>query len=173
MTDILMCGSRHWNEHNIAPMLQVILTLPEGTRVVSGGARGADTVAHVLADVDDVVTSVQVFADWNKYGRKAGPIRNRKMYNDHTIDAVFAYHDSIVQSKGTLDMVQYAMMKECSYVFIFDTNGKCYFKHRASEPIAWIEDELCPKLNYIGWDTCGNIYECADRTLITLDELAL
>lgn len=156
---ILICGDRHWNEQNIAPMLPIIESLPDDSTVISGGAPGADTTAHILADVADHCSSIQVFADWSKYGRKAGPIRNRKQYDDHVPVAVFAFHDTVCESKGTKDMLMYAISQKCPYVYCFDGEGRCYLRKFHGPKIEWIEQTLEPQITYVGYDTCGNIYE--------------
>lgn len=43
--------------------------------IVSGGARGADTLAKNYAN-DRKIPLEEIHADWNTYGKKAGPIRN-------------------------------------------------------------------------------------------------
>ena len=44
-------------------------------------------------------------ADWKKYGRAAGPIRNLQMLDNGKPDICYAFHDCIEKSKGTKDMV--------------------------------------------------------------------
>jgi len=44
-------------------------------------------------------------ADWEKYGKASGPIRNRKMFKLGQPDLVLAFHNDIYKSKGTNDMV--------------------------------------------------------------------
>ena len=43
-------------------------------------------------------------ADWNQYGRAAGPIRNSLMA-DMGPDIVLAFHRNILASSGTRDMI--------------------------------------------------------------------
>jgi hypothetical protein len=51
--------------------------LRDATEIFHGGARGVDSVAH---DLFDGVLPIRRFpAEWTKYGRAAGPIRNRQM----------------------------------------------------------------------------------------------
>ena len=46
--------------------------------IVSGGARGVDSLAERLANEEGFI--LKVFpADWNQHGKSAGPIRNRQM----------------------------------------------------------------------------------------------
>lgn len=47
-------------------------------------------------------------ADWDKYGRSAGPIRNGEMLKQGKPDLVVAFHDDIENSKETKDMVRQA-----------------------------------------------------------------
>lgn len=46
--------------------------------IVSGGARGVDSLAERLANEETFLKKIFP-ADWNKYGKSAGPIRNRQM----------------------------------------------------------------------------------------------
>lgn len=68
--------------------------------VVSGGARGIDTLAIMWAVKKHLPMKVFV-ADWNKYGKSAGAIRNKEMaeYADYLI----AIWDG--ESKGTKNMI--------------------------------------------------------------------
>lgn len=50
----------------------------EITEVVSGGARGADTLGELWAEANRVPVK-QFPADWKTHGRSAGPIRNSDM----------------------------------------------------------------------------------------------
>lgn len=46
------------------------------------------------------------------HGKSAGPIRNRKMIDEHEPDFVLAFHDDLEgESKGTKDCVAYAKSK--------------------------------------------------------------
>lgn len=54
------------------------------TEIVSGGAKGADAFGEEMADLLDI--KLKIFpANWDKYGERAGPLRNREMasYTDY------------------------------------------------------------------------------------------
>lgn len=51
----------------------------ENTVIVSGGARGVDSIAEKYADINNL-EKVIMPADWNKYGKRAGYIRNDAMH---------------------------------------------------------------------------------------------
>ena len=72
------------------------------TEVVCGGARGADEWGKQWAGNLDI--PIKMFlADWDKYGKAAGPIRNQQMgdYADALI--VFIYNNS----RGSQNMLDY------------------------------------------------------------------
>src|SRR6187551_1734503 len=71
------------------------------TEVVSGGAWGADYLGEVWAEGNGLPI-MRFPADWDKYGRAAGPIRNRKMA-EHA-DAVVL----LPGGKGTASMAKEA-----------------------------------------------------------------
>ena len=76
------------------------------TEVVSGGVRGVDKLGEQYAK--DYELRLKVFpADWNKYGNRAGPIRNEQM-GDYA-DALIAVWDG--KSHGTKHMIEYAKKK--------------------------------------------------------------
>jgi hypothetical protein len=76
-------------------------------QVVHGAAKGADTIAGEIAEEMDIV--VRTFpADWKKWGKAAGPIRNQEMLMEGKPDMVLAFHNNIDASKGTKHMVQIA-----------------------------------------------------------------
>jgi hypothetical protein len=51
-------------------------------------------------------------ADWEKYGKAAGPIRNAEMIRRHPdLELVLAFHDNLAISRGTRDMVVLADKK--------------------------------------------------------------
>lgn len=71
--------------------------------VVSGCARGADENGEMYASLFGI--PVRKFpAYWNKYGRSAGPIRNKKMAE--YADALIAVWDG--ESRGTENMINEA-----------------------------------------------------------------
>lgn len=68
--------------------------------VISGGARGADALAARFASCHDIPLIV-LRADWDKHGKKAGPMRNSEIVAQ--ADAVAAFWDG--HSAGTRDTI--------------------------------------------------------------------
>lgn len=108
---VLICGDRYWKD--IKTIEKLISSLHPDTRVISGGARGADTIAENLRK--EYGLEGEVFdAKWDRYGRAAGPIRNEKMIDEHP-DLVVAFHDNISKSKGTIDTLRKARRRGIPY----------------------------------------------------------
>ena len=72
-------------------------------RIVSGGAKGTDTLARRYANIYNYPIRVY-YPDWDKYGKAAGPIRNRYIVNDS--DVILAFWD--YQSPGTKSSINFA-----------------------------------------------------------------
>lgn len=78
----------------------------EDVIIVSGHAKGADTLGERYAQERGLACE-QYPADWERYGRGAGPIRNEQMAN--VANALIAFWDG--QSRGTANMINLAMSK--------------------------------------------------------------
>lgn len=102
---ILICGSRHFNDYEKLKK-EVLNILPEGDYldavVISGHARGADSLGERLAEEMGWLLKVYP-ADWDTYGRRAGPIRNSQMLKEGQPDIVVAFRAP--NSRGTQNMI--------------------------------------------------------------------
>jgi hypothetical protein len=109
LVKVLVCGSRDWS--NWAVMQKRLAALPPESVLVHGACRGADLMADWLAKYRLHLKVKPYPASWRAYGRGAGPIRNRKMYDAEKPALVLAFHAdlSLTTSKGTRDMVEYAI----------------------------------------------------------------
>lgn len=74
--------------------------------IVSGGARGVDTIAEEYADKNNI-QKIIFPAEWSTYGKQAGFIRNYKIV-DHA-DHVLAFWNGV--SKGTNHTIELAKHK--------------------------------------------------------------
>jgi hypothetical protein len=101
---VLVCGSREWSD--VETMEARLSLLPQGTEIIHGGCCGADVLASVLATRFGFKTRAFP-ADWGKYGRSAGPIRNRQMLDERP-SLVLAFHRNLSRSMGTADTVREA-----------------------------------------------------------------
>lgn len=92
---LAIIGSRDFKDYE---KLSSILTPHKDKikKVVSGGARGADKLGEVWAIENNIETEIFI-PDWNKYGKKAGFIRNEDIIKNST--HVIAFWDG--ESRGT------------------------------------------------------------------------
>jgi hypothetical protein len=103
---VLVCGGRGWTDE-LSVHAELCRLRREGfTRVVHGGARGADTMAGNSARLLGF-SVVEVPAQWHRYGKPAGMIRNAEMLR-HEPELVVAFHANLRQSRGTGHMVRLA-----------------------------------------------------------------
>jgi hypothetical protein len=103
---VLVCGSRTFEDEQMVRIVLDGMYHEHGTlTVIEGGARGADRFAGEWADKRILADHVQVPAQWEEYGKAAGPIRNQAML-DYGPELVLAFVDKpLLESRGTLDMV--------------------------------------------------------------------
>lgn len=112
----IIAGSRTASIKDVIDALELCPFTTEITEVISGCARGADSYGEMLAEEFDV--PIKRFpAEWEKYGRGAGHIRNSQMLEYS--DSLIAVWDG--KSKGTQDMIHRSQKKGIP-VFIFMIN---------------------------------------------------
>lgn len=96
---IIIAGSRTFNDHDfIVGCLEK--TEFDITEIVSGCAKGVDTVAIQIGEVLDIPVA-KFPADWETYGRRAGPVRNSEM--GKYADGGIVIWDG--KSKGSANMI--------------------------------------------------------------------
>lgn len=103
---LIVSGDRNWTDRE---KIRKVLTEfnPQTTLLVEGGARGADRLARQEGRKLGFKV-ITVDADWHKYGKAAGAVRNRVMYNTYKPHGILAFHSNISESKGTKDMIEVA-----------------------------------------------------------------
>lgn len=101
---VIVCGSRRF--HDRKRIADRLFHLPprDDTIVVHGNAQGADRIAGQEAEKLGLRVEVHP-ADWERYGKRAGPIRNEEMAGLGA-DLCIAFWDE--RSKGTLHMIRTA-----------------------------------------------------------------
>jgi hypothetical protein len=94
-------GFRDW--FKLDKVLAKINSTKTITLIISGGAFGADRLAEQWAKDHNIETLI-FKPDWNKYGKRAGIIRNADIINNS--DAVVAFWDE--KSPGTKNSIDRA-----------------------------------------------------------------
>ena len=99
---VLVTGDRDWTD--LVVILDRLSELPSGTVIIHGACRGADKLAGEAAQLLGF-SIIEYPAEWGKYGRAAGPIRNRQMLEEGQPNLVLGFHDNISESKGTKNVL--------------------------------------------------------------------
>jgi predicted Rossmann-fold nucleotide-binding protein len=101
---VLVCGGRDYDDREqLYAALDKLHAKHRFSIVIAGGAKGADTLARDWAKLREVPVKVYVAA-WERFGPKAGPIRNQRMLEKGKPDLVIAFPGG----HGTADMVEKA-----------------------------------------------------------------
>lgn len=111
---IIVAGSRDFDDYNMLSSvldeyLETAGISAEKIKIISGRAKGADCLGERYA-VERGIQIIGFPADWKKYGRAAGPVRNKQMAefaaSNGNKGVLFAFWNGI--SKGTKNMISLA-----------------------------------------------------------------
>ena len=101
---VIIAGSRTYNNYNEAKnYLDKAFSNKKPTSIICGMARGADMLGYRYAKENNIPV-LEYPAEWFKYGKSAGYIRNSNMATN--ADALIAFWDG--KSKGTKNMIEIA-----------------------------------------------------------------
>lgn len=101
---VLVCGGRDYvDEGTLSSVLDQAHAANPIALLIHGACAGADMLAEMWAGRAGVKTA-PFPADWDAYGKSAGPIRNRKMLDEGKPHLVIAFPGG----RGTRNMVEQA-----------------------------------------------------------------
>jgi hypothetical protein len=101
---LLGSGNRNWTDY-----VAILTALGECrknhlvTKIIHGNARGADTYIEAASQILKIPTKPYP-ADWEQYGRAAGPIRNAQMLFEGRPDMMVAFASDFQTWSGTVHM---------------------------------------------------------------------
>lgn len=106
---IVIAGCRDYNNYNEAKKYidECISDIKKDNTIIilSGGSNGADKIGERYAKENGF--QIELFlADWKRFGKSAGPKRNKLMAE--ATDYVICFWDG--KSRGTKSMIEYAKM---------------------------------------------------------------
>jgi hypothetical protein len=100
---VLVCGGRNYSDYTcMSVFLQNYLSKED--ILIHGKSRGADSLSEIVrTDLygKDESKVIRFPADWERYRKRAGFIRNQQMLDEGKPDLVLAFPGG----SGTLDMV--------------------------------------------------------------------
>lgn len=94
MTIYAIVGTRTFNDY--VKLCNTIGHITDIDYIVSGGATGTDTLAERYSKEHNIPITI-IRPEWSRYGKSAGPIRNRLIVERS--DVIIAFWDN--KSKGT------------------------------------------------------------------------
>lgn len=129
--NVIFCGDRNSSVCFEEPIIHEIKSLPKYSVVYHGGCKGIDLYVDELVTRESFakeacIKSISTPAEWDLYGKSAGPIRNKSLLG-YEIDMVIAFHPDIEHSKGTKSMMMLAY-KQGIQVYIHDLKRKGKFE---------------------------------------------
>jgi hypothetical protein len=105
---VIIAGSRDFNDYKfLRKICDHLLQNKPDIEIVSGAARGADRLGEVYA-AEKGYKVTQFPANWNRFGKKAGYLRNVDM-SDYA-NGLIAFWNG--ESKGTKHMIDIANKKK-------------------------------------------------------------
>ena len=117
MFKVLITGGREYsNRKYVFEYLDEFHKATPISLLIHGGATGADYLAGEWAKSREIPFKVYP-AEWKKYGKRAGPIRNQQMLDEESPEFVIAFPGN----SGTKDMINKA---EKAKITVFKPNEK-------------------------------------------------
>jgi len=101
---IIVCGGRDFTDQAaLTRVLDRLRTRRTIDAVIEGNQRGADRMAGFWARKRGIL-NLKFDAEWDRYGKGAGPIRNQRMIDEGKPDGVVAFPGRT----GTANMIDLA-----------------------------------------------------------------
>lgn len=106
---IIIAGGRDFSDYELvkSTLDKYLKDIKDDVVIISGTARGADQLGERYARENNLMVK-RFPADWDLYGKSAGPIRNKSMaeYAAQEQGVLFAFWNG--KSKGTKSMINFA-----------------------------------------------------------------
>lgn len=104
---VIIAGPRDYSDYQfVEKNVLDLVSRYKDVEIVEGGAKGVDSCACIIAN-NHGYKHKRFCAEWNKYGKVAGPMRNEEMalYADMLIAFRYVNHPS----RGTENMIKKAL----------------------------------------------------------------
>ncbi len=110
MKVVIVTGGRDYNDyHKVADILEFL----NADLIIQGGATGADKMAKTYAELAGIECQTYE-ADWNAYGKAAGPIRNTLMLKENPNAVVLAFPGG----NGTANCLKQAVSMDMTVLLV-------------------------------------------------------
>lgn len=114
---VIIAGSRNFKDYQkLKKECNLLLQHQKNIEIVSGDHyKGADKLGIQYA-IEKGFSLIKFPAKWNKFGKAAGPIRNKQMTN--YADVLIAFWDG--KSRGTASIIRFAKNKGLQIYIYYD-----------------------------------------------------
>lgn len=133
---ICICGSRDFSNYELLKRIvhaEIDLKNIKSPAFVSGTARGVDKLGEKFAHQHNYLC-LQFPADWDKFGKKAGHIRNKTMAEHADYFIIFWY----MLSPGTKNMIEHIKHLKKPYVLYNFHGDEIYRSCQSFSVFDWI-----------------------------------
>lgn len=122
--NLAVVGSSGFKDYNIlSTVVCELRKIYKISTIVSGGSKGADTLAEIYAKENKL--NMLIFpAEWDKYGKSAGFIRNSTIWDNS--DLGVAFWDG--KSKGTAHSFKISE-KQNKLLYVFNFTDMTFYLH--------------------------------------------
>jgi predicted Rossmann fold nucleotide-binding protein DprA/Smf involved in DNA uptake len=108
---VAVIGSRDFNDYKT--LKENIGKIKNISLIISGGAKGADSLAEQYA-LENSIETLVIKPDWKRFNQGAGLIRNKQIVDSS--DIVIAFWDA--KSKGTAHAIEYAKKQNKEIIIV-------------------------------------------------------
>jgi N-glycosidase YbiA len=157
---LLVCGGRNFKDIEFAcNVLGMIHQEHPITCLVHGAAKGADTIGGAWAEELGIPTEVYP-AEWERYGKSAGPIRNEKMFRTSKPDGLLV----LPGGRGTEHMWKHAHERKPD--LLYWRSERVYFR---KENLHWFCSNFATGFGFtdsddVYWPTSEHFYQAGKTT---------
>ena len=137
--NILITGSRDWN--NFQLIYNELKKVPKYFKIIQGCCRGADLMAWEAATLLKLET-IDCPADWAKYGKYAGLVRNSEMLKHNPVWCL-GFHPDLHKSRGTMDMLKKTRKAGIPIKLVKDEESFRIITHTTDEEYLFSQQEEC------------------------------
>lgn len=151
---VIVCGGRDFDDVEfLVQKLHHIHELNPITHVITGAAKGADDLGNLWAD-EMGIDKTSIPANWNKYGKKAGMIRNKEML-DEGPDLVIAFPSNGTGTQNTINTANKMGIPvwESKYVYFTKEDPNYGFCSNFAKGHGFTDDDG------LYWDTTEHYYQ--------------
>lgn len=141
---VLVCGGRDFTDATTMSRVLGSLHLQSFDTIIQGGAAGADRLAAQWAE-KNCVSCHTFWAQWKRYGSRAGPIRNGYMLGHGEPDLVIAFPGG----RGTNDMMRRALRYNVPLSCVVDAENPAFpvsDEHHRYVFVPHPQSVACPKI---------------------------